>query len=354
MKRTFPLSLFLLLCLTCTVPAFSQGGENAAWQAIEDQRDTRRQAELIENFIKSYSNSPHRPDADKMLISFWGSNKDNAKIVNHADNFRQSLPSADKASRATIYTQAMAAAATLNNVKKVVEFGNLAIEADPNNFTVLAFLASSNLLEPKTTMEYATRAAALPKPATMADATYQQMLGRVKNIVASANAPAPGAAAAPSAALASAQALMQQKKYQEAIDIYGQALKQNPKDPAVHYQIAMAHYYLMAEAAQAAQAANDEQIKAMLATPSVKADVDKAAAKKEASTKVTLERRDAAIESLASVIAIAGPSAADPKKMLDALYLNKKGSMEGIDQFIADKKKELGVTDAAAAAPAKK
>ena len=344
MKRIVPLSLCLLLCLGSALPGFSQGGENNDWQAIQDQRDTRQQAGLLERFIGAYASSPHRPDADKMLVSYWVSNKDNAKIVNHADNFKQSLPSADAASKATIYLQAMAAAATLNNVNKTIEFGNLALAADPKNFMVLSFLASTNVLDPKTTLDYAKRASELPRPATMADAQYQSLMGRVKNLIAAASGPAPGSGPA---LASSAQTLMGQKKYQEALAIYAQILQQNPKDPAVHYQTAMAHYFLMADAAQGVQAANDDQIKAMVATPVVQADVDKAAARKDLLTKTTLERRDAAIESLAKAIAIGGAaSPADVKKMLDALYLNKTGSLDGEDQLIADKKKELGITDA--------
>ncbi len=345
MKRIVSISLGLLLCVACALPAFSQGGENAAWQAIDDQRDTRRQAELIEKFISQYSNSPHRPDADKKLIEFWVSNKDNAKIVNHADNFKQSLPSADKESRAEIYTQGMIAAATLNNVKKTVEFGQLALAADPNHFMVLAFLASSGAVDQKTALEYANKAAGLPKPKNMAETQYQSLMGRVKNLVASANAPAGRGGAAPAAnpLVTSAQALMGQKKYQEAIDTFGQALQQNPKDQALHYQVAVANYYIMADAVQNVQNANDEQVKAMLATPVVKADVDKAAAKKEEYTKITMDRRDAAIEALAKAVAVGGPLTADAKKMLDPLYTNRKGSLEGQDQLIADKKKELGI-----------
>jgi len=348
----------LLLCLVLAIPAFSQGGENNDWQAIQDQRDTRQQAALIESFINKYSSSPHRPDADKMLVSFWAANKDNAKIVNHADNFKQSLPSADNASKATIYTQAMIAAATLNNVKKTVEFGNFAITADPNNFMVLAFLASSGALDQKTAVDYATRASKLPKPdpRTMSDATYQSMMGRVKNLLASANgAPAGAAGAGPSPLMSSAQGLMGQKKYQEAIDVYGQILQQNPRDQVVYYQLALANYYWMADAAQGVQAANDEQIKAMVATPVVQADVEKAATKKAQLTKEALEHRDAAIESFAKMMAIgASPNTADAKKMLDALYQNKTGSLDGEDQLIADKKKELGVTGAAPAAAPRK
>jgi tetratricopeptide (TPR) repeat protein len=340
MKRITPISLCFLLGLAFVIPAFSQGGENAAWQAIEDEKNTRRQAELVESFIRTYSNSPHRPDADKMLVNFWVANKDNAKIVNHADNFKQSLPSADSQSKSIIYTQAMVAAATLNNVKKTTEFGDMAIAADPKNFMVLAFLASSGVLDQKTAIDYARRASELPRPPTMADAQYQSLLTRSKNLVAAASAPAPGAG--PSPLVKSAQDLMTQKKYPEALEIYAQALQQNPKDPSVHYQVALAHYYIMADAAQTVQTANDEQIKAMIATPVVQADVDKAAARKDQFTKLTLEKRDAALEALGKTLAIVGTNP-DAKRLFDALYQSKKGSLEGQDLFIAEKKKELGL-----------
>lgn len=296
---------------------------------------------MIESFIRNYSSSPHRPDADKMLVNFWVSNKDNAKIVNHADTFKQSLPSADNQSKSIIYTQAMVAAATLNNVKKTTEFGDLALAADSKNFMVLAFLASSGVVDQKTAMDYARRAVELPQPKTMAAEQYQSLLTRVKNLVASANA-APAAAGGPSPLVKSAQDLMTQKKYSEALPIYAQALAASPKDASLHFQVALAHYYLMAEAAQTVQTANDEQIRAMIATPVVQADVDKAAAKKDQFTKLTLEKRDAALEALAKTLAIAGTNA-DAKKLFDALYQNKKGSLEGQDALIAEKKKELGL-----------
>ncbi len=351
MKRIVPITLSALLGLAFGVPAFSQGrdcnNENKDWQEIQDQRDARRQAELDEAFIKCYSTSPHRPDLDKTLVTYWASNKDYAKIVNWADAFKTSLPSADAASKGVIYTQGMMAAASLNNVKKVTEFGGLALAAEPNNFLVLSFLASSNLLDQKTSIEYAKKAAALPRPATMADAQYQSLLTRVKAIAANNGGGGGGGNAAQSATagvLKSAQDLMAQKKYQEAIDMYKAALKDYPKDSDLNFSLAVAHYYVMSDAAQGVQAANDEQIKAMAATPVVQADVDKAAAKKEQLTKATLDSRDAAIEALGKTLAIGNPKvAAQAKQLFDALYQNKNKSMDGADQFIADKKKELGL-----------
>ncbi len=323
MKRSVLVTLCLLISLTVALPAFSQGGENNDWQAIQDQRDTRQQAALIETFIGKYSSSPHRPDADKMLISYWASNKDYAKIVNHADNFKQSLPSADAASKAAIYTQAMIAAASLNNLKKTVEMGGLALAADPTNFTVMSFLASSNLLDANTTLDYATKAAALPKPATMTDAQYETWIGRMEGLL--------GLAA------------LSQNKFKDAAEHYEKALKANPKDHANQFRYGFANLNLIQAVVQSIQAASDDYDRARIATPVVQADVDAAKAKVEAQSQVALDLRDAAMDSLAKAVAISGQFTEQAKKLLDNLYENKNKSLDGEDQFIASKKTELGL-----------
>jgi len=346
MNRIISATLCAIFSLALVLPALAQSGENSAWQAIQDERDARRKAEKLDSFIKTYASSPHRPEVDIMLVDYWVSNNDFAKILTFVDGFKQSLPSADNQSKATIYNQGMLASIQLNNIGKLKEFSDMALAADPKNFQALAIMASSGVLDPKTSFDYAKRAADLPKPKTMKDAQYQSLLKRAKDLVASANAssaPAGGGGGgnAASAALNSVQGLLSEKKYKEAVDVLTQALQQFPKEGAIHYNIGLANYMLMSEAAQGAQSANDDQIKAMLAN--AKDDETKAAAKKEQLTEEALKRRDAALEGFGKAVAAGGSAPAESRKLLDALYQNKKGSMEGIDQFIADKKKEIGL-----------
>lgn len=350
MKRIVSAALCLVFTLALALPAFAQGGENKAWQDIQDERDARRRAERIESFIRTYSNSAYRPDADKMLVEFWMSNKDFAKVVQHADGFKQSLPSADNASKAVIYSQGMMAAISLNNAAKLKEFGEMAIAADAKNYLALSIMASSGVVDQKTAVDYAKRATELPKPKEMPQQQYDQLMARNKNLAAGPAAPA--AAAAPnaaSAALASAQGLMQQKKYPEAIAAFGEVLKQAPTNQGIQYQQALANYYLMADSAKEVQNANDDMLKASAAKN--QAEAEKAAARQEQMTKVTMDARDAALEAFLKTVAIGGPNTAEAKKVLDALYQNKTGSLDGLDQAIADKKKSMGITDAPATAP---
>lgn len=323
MKRLVPLSLSIVFCLVFAVDAFSQcNNENSLWQAIEDQKDARRRAEQIDSFIRSCSSSPHRPDADKMLVSYWLTNNDHKKIMDHADNFQQSLPSADAASKATIYTQAMASAYTLSNFPKTNEFGGLVLRFDPNNFFVLQFMASTGLLDAAKTLEYAEKAVQLPKPATMQEAQYQTAMGRMEGILG-LNA-------------------YTQKKWKDAAAHFEKALKLNPKNHDNQFRLGMATMQLMPEAVQGAQTANEELIRAMTKEPKVQADIDKATAKVDEFSKSALALRDSAMDSFARAYAIGGNSAAQAKQLLDTLYNNKNKNLEGIDAFIAAKKTELG------------
>jgi hypothetical protein len=325
MKKLGRIGVCLALGLCLTIPAYAQGGENAAWMAIEDQRDLRRKAELLESFIKSYASSPHRPEADFQLINYYVSNTDHAKILNHAENFRTNLPSADNAAKTKMFQEAMFAAYQLKNVPKVVEFSGYALQADPNNLTVLTLLARSNLPDPVKAMEHANKALSIPRPATMTAEAYDKNQSYLHAIVA--------------------PVLLSQNKFAEAQEHLAVALKSNPKDQAAQFQYGFASVNLAGVAARDAQDANTALVKAMTATPPNQADVDAAKAKVEAASKRAMEQRDIAIDALAKAIAIgtAPPVNAEAKRYLDAFYKNKAGSLDGEDQLIADKKKELGL-----------
>jgi hypothetical protein len=323
MKRTLSVVFCLAFVLTAALPAAGQGGENNKWLEIQDQRDPRRRAELLESFIKDYANSSHRPGADRMLVDFYVQDKNNAKIMQHADSFRLTLPSADNASKAAIFTQAMLAAATLNNIEKTKEFGGYALTAEPNNLTVMGFLAGNNLPDPAKALEYAQKVVSLPRPATMAEANYQLILARMHGVVGNS--------------------FFGQNKFKEANEHFLLFLQTNPKDHTMHYRVGFASMNLMAQAAQDAQTANDDLIRAMTAKPTNAEAVATFKAKVESESAAALGYRDAAMDSFARALAIGGQFAPQAKQLLDSLYSNKNKSLDGEDQFIAAKKTELGI-----------
>jgi len=324
MKRTISFTLCAVFCLAIAAPAFAQRkSENDDWQTIQDDRDARRKAEDIEKFIKDWPSSAHRPDVDKVLVDYYVSNKDNQKIMQHAESVRLNLPSADNASKAYIYTQAMLAAYTLTNVAKTVEYGNYALTADPNSFTVASFFARANLPDPAKSLEYANKALGMPKPSTMREEQYQTTLGALHGIVGGT--------------------LFGQQKFKEANEHFMMAVKANPKDHASHFRIGFGAINLATTAAQAAQAANDELIKAVTAEPKDPARVKAAQDKQDTASDDSLKYRDEAIDALARALAVGGQFAPQAKQYLDILLQNKNKSLDGEDQLIADKKKELGL-----------
>lgn len=324
-KRLGRIVLSTIVGLALAMPAFAQRGdnENNDWMKIQDERDARRKAELIEAFIGRYSSSPHRPEVDFMLVDYYAANKDNAKIMQHAESFRLTVPTADNAAKSRIHTQAMVAAATLSNVAKTVEFANYALQADPNNLTVLVFLAGNNLPDANKALEYAQKAVALPRPATMNEQQYTAVLARMHGVVANS--------------------FFAQQKFSEANEHYAIALKANPKDHVAQFRFGFGSLNLAATAAGNAKTANDELIKIMAKTPTNRDEEAAAKAKVDEASKQALAHRDEAVDAMAKAVAIGGQFATQAKTFLDSLYQNKTGSLEGEDQFIAQKKAELGL-----------
>jgi len=325
MKKLGRIGVCLALGLCLTIPAYAQGGENGAWQAIDDQRDLRRKGELLESFIKSYGNSAHRPDADFQLINIYVSNNDHAKILNHAESFRTNLPSADNSAKSKMFQEAVFAAYQLKNVPKVIEFSGYALTADPNNLTVLTLLARSNLPDPVKAMEHANKALSIPRPATMTQEAYDKNQAYMHAIVA--------------------PVFLSQNKFAEAQEHLSVALKANPKDQAAQFQYGFASVNLAGVSAKDAQEANTAMVKAMTATPTNQAEVEAAKAKVEAASKQALQHRDNAIDALAKAVALGSqkPLTDQSKVLLDGLYKSKTGSLDGEEQLIAEKKKELGL-----------
>ena len=315
------IALFVTLNLAVALPALPQGNDAKDWQAAQDQKDQKKKAEALEAFIKKYPTSSRRPGADTDLIDIWAKSNDNSKILSFAEEYKKAPPSPDAAAKVKIYSQALLAAITSNNVAKAAEFGTASIEANPNHFQSLYIMAAAGLPNPEKAMEYAQRAIAAPKPDTLAPDTYNKNMARLHGVVA--------------------LPLFVQKKFADARDHLEFVLKADPKNQEAQYRHGFASVNLMGEAVKAAQDANTAMMKAAAAQNT--AETDAAMAKQESAQKQALELRDAALDSLAKAVAIGGPYTEQAKPLFDQLYQNKNKSMDGADQLIAQKKSELGL-----------
>jgi len=334
MRRVVAVGLHALFVFVLMTPAFGQGGENNAYQAIQDEMTFQRKLQLIKDFIRNYSNSQYRPDLDIQLMRMYTQNKDWGEMLLHADSFRLTQPSADARSRVSIYTLAMVAAGELKNFEKVQEFGDRVLEADPNDLNALNMLTS--LITDR-----------LPQDAAARDAALNKALGYVKRAAA-----APKPANIPDADWTRAQAGVKSKlgfihlnkgEFAEAGKAYEEAVKGNPIDGLSQYRLGLAYLYQLPQVLQALQAA----VKNLQEAHAAKADekkLEELIAKQQELEKDVVQKRDLAIDALARAVAILGPAGAEARKQLEPLYANKNNkSLDGLDQFISSKKAELGL-----------
>ena len=194
LRKLISIGLAAALCLLVAVPAFAQSGENKEYQAIQDERDTRKQISMIETFVGAHPSSQFRPEVDITLLGRYLDNKDWAKIVRHADTFAITQGAADAKARSTFFTLAMEGARQLGNAQKTEEFAGRALTADPNNISVMMTMArtyaegapadaaamAANMTK---AMTYAEKAQKAFKPANLSDSDWDGVQGRLHGIL---------------------------------------------------------------------------------------------------------------------------------------------------------------------------
>ena len=215
----------------------------------------------------------------------------------------------------------MLAAYGARNAAKAAEFGEAAVEADPNNFAALYLLAAAKLPTPAKALDYAQQAVSVPKPQNMSTEAYLKQTARLHNELA--------------------QALITLKRFPEAREHLEAVIKAEPKNQEAQFRHGFASVNMMGDAAKAAQDANFELLKA--SADQKAAEVDAAMKKQDFAQRLALELRDAALDSLGKAMALTGPYTDQAKPIFEGLYTNKYKSLDGADKLIAEKKAELGL-----------
>jgi tetratricopeptide (TPR) repeat protein len=134
-----------------------------------------------------------------------------------------------------------------------------------------------------------------------------------------------------------------QQKFKEADEHFVTYLKSNPRDHVKQFRHGFSLLGLAAISASEAQMANNELLAALAAKPTDQAKVDAAQARQDAASKQALANRDGAVEALAKALAITGQYDTQAKELFNNAYKSKTGSLDGQEQLIAEKKKELGI-----------
>lgn len=350
MKRIGAAGLYLLLTLSLTTPTRAQrgggggggggfgGGEDGAYDRIRQETNLRNKLDLIASFLNAYKSSGYRPELDIQLMTLYIQYQRFSDAILKADTFHVDVPRATPQEKVQFYTYAMIAAGQVkdNNGTKVAEFGERALQADPmalNPLIMLAALVTDRPLPKEApakeatlnkALDYGQRIMQAPK-GSMSDEEWQRAQARAHSTVGLVQ--------------------LTREKYPEAVSELTQAVKLNPKDQNSQSRLAGALMKTAETYIAALQKVGPELQAAIKAVNDAAAAKDEKkynelAAKYEELTKQFNERRDQALDTLGTAVAL-GVKAA--RATLENVYQYKGNGLEGIDQFIESRKKELGL-----------
>jgi tetratricopeptide (TPR) repeat protein len=343
MRRTgyLGMSLFLILLLAVSaLPGMSQAKqpqaktqpEYNAYLALYNEKDPAKKAELGEKFLTDFKESDFVPNAYTMIIQSYAAQKNWAKVMDAADR-AAALPSADNKLKGFAFANAMVAAQNMNNVDKVLSYGEKVLAIDPNDLNTLITLSATIPLK------YPSDKAQLDKAAGMA----KKALAGLEPMLAKASPAEKPQLAQVDGTLHATLGLIAYNKqdYKASIAEYEAAIKDNPKDDAAHFYLAYDYISLMAGASKDYQAA----LKAENDAKAAKADqptIDDLAAKRAAFEDDIRKFRDKAIDELALATAIGGPVAQQAKTELTKQWTAKNDNTTGLEEFINQKKTQIG------------
>jgi tetratricopeptide (TPR) repeat protein len=345
MKRTGYLGISLLLLLILVVSALPGLGQAAqanqpraktqpeynAYLSLYNEKDPAKKAELGEKFITDFKESDFVPNAYKMLLQAYAAQKNWAKVLDAADR-ATALPMADNGLKGYAYGNAMIAAQNMNDMNKVISYGEKVLVIDPNDLNTLITLSAvipqknpSDKAQLDRAAEMATKALAGIQP-MMAKASPQEKPQLVQI----------------DGTLHGTLGLIAYNKqdYAKSIQEYQTAIMDNMKEDTSHYFLAYDYIALMGQASKEYVAAvkNENDAKAAKADQPT---IDDLAAKRSDFEDKIKKNRDQVIDELAIAVAINGPVAAQAKAELTKQWTAKNDGTAGLDEFIEQKKAQL-------------
>ena len=347
MRRTGYLGVSLLLLLALLISALPVLGraqqpqakttaEYNGYLALYNEKDPAKKAGLGEKFIAEFKESDFIPQAHTMIVGAYMGAKNYPKVMEAADR-AVTIPNADNKLKHYAWANAMVAAQNLNDLDKAIGYGEKVLTIDPNDLNALVTL--SGLIPAKLPTDAAAKNAALDK----AERYATTALKGVQELLAKADAATKAQLVPIEGNLYSTRGLIAYTKqdYNKSITEYEQALQRTPKDDVARFYLGLDHQAIAAQVSREYQAAvkAENDAKAARAEQPV---IDELSAKSAGLGEDTKKARDKAIDELATAVAIGGPVAAQAKTALTSLWMGKNNdSTAGLDEFIAEKKKNL-------------
>jgi len=342
------MSLLLVLALATTaLPVLGQAAqakqpqaktqaEYNAYTALYNEKNPQKKAELGEKFITDFKESDFVGNGYSMILGSYTAAQNWPKVIDAAERAVE-LPTADNKLKAFAYANAMVAAQNLNQIDKVIVYGDKVLAIEPNDLN--AMITLSSVIPAKLPSDEAGKKAALDK----AEGLAKKALTGVEPLAAQAQGPQKAQITQIQGQLHSTLGLLAYDRldYAKSIEEYDQAVKATPKDDVAHFYMGADFQALSAQASRLYQ----DAVKAENDAKAAKADqptIDELAAKRQGLENDVREKRDRSIEEYAIAAAIGGVIAQDARNALQKLWQAKNDSLNGMDEFIAQKKQQIG------------
>jgi tetratricopeptide (TPR) repeat protein len=313
-------------------PQIKTQAEFTAYTALYNEKDPAKKADLGEKFLTDFKESEMIPNAYRMILGGYAATNNWAKVLDAADR-AAAWSGADDTLKEVAYTNAMIAAQNQNNADKILSYGDKVLALNPNSLQALLLVSGAIPVKYPNDKAQLDKAADL---ATKALAGIQPMMAKATAADKAQLVPIDGTLHGTLGLVA-----FNKQDYAKSIQEYEKAIKDNPKDDAAHFYLGFNYLALMAKASKDYQTAFKAESDAIAA----KADqptIDDLKAKTADTISELKKQQDKAIDELAIAVAIGGPVAQQAKTALTTQWMNKNNSDQGMDQFIASKRAELG------------
>jgi hypothetical protein len=339
MKKVAYVAILLLAISTLATFALAQATTpNNVYRAWYDEKDPAKKTQLAEQFVTNpdpaFKASQYLVTLYQQAYSDYVKAQNWAKVMELADKLATLVPTADDKLKNYVYVQTMAVANQTDNAAKTIEYGEKLLATDAGNLQALmivpsAILSSLPTAEPAKgaaltkASDYAKKMLAAPKPAGVADADWAGVQGQAHFTVGVAH--------------------LSKSAYNDAITEFDAAVKLNKKDDQSQYNLGLAYNGLLPDAQKQVLAAYEAENAAKTSNQD-QATIDGLAAKRTSLENEFKAKRDLAIDAFGRAVAIGGPAAAPARTIFERLFKqkNENATADEINQFIAQKKAELG------------
>src|SRR5213080_940676 len=158
MKRTgyqgLSVSIVLVLALVAAaLPGFGQAAqakqpqaktqaEYNAYTALYNEKNPQKKAELGEKFLTDFKETDFVSNTYTMIIGAYTGAQNWQKVIDAAER-AVAFPGADNRLKAFAYANAMVASQNLNQIDKVISYGDKVLAIDPNDLNTMITLSAA-------------------------------------------------------------------------------------------------------------------------------------------------------------------------------------------------------------------